>query len=199
MMFDVMRIISALDKAKSPAFEPVLRRIVPSTEQVHAARRASVRRVASEWIEGHPNAAEEEISGLAEALWSTGWREERLVALNLIESDIGVVAGLDFDALRRLALEVDNWELIDRLGRIGGRLLQMKPRLLARVEAYAGSDNPLIRRLGIVTLIEGADDLTWQGALMAMIDRLKADEDPQVQKAVERARRILRHRGARIV
>jgi len=69
---------------------------------------------------------------------------------------------------------------------------------LPRVEAFAGSDNPLLRRFGVVTLVEGADDLTWQGAMVAMIDRLKGDPDEQVQKAVERARRFLRRRGAKI-
>ena len=57
---------------------------------------------------------------------------------------------------------------------------------------------PLIRRLGVTTLVEGADDLTWQGALVAMIDRLKDDPDEQVQKAVGRARRFLRQRGAKV-
>jgi len=197
-MFDVMHIISALDKAKEPAYEKRLRRVVPSSQHVHAVRRPAIREITESWLEGHADVAESEITGLAEALWSTGWREERLVALNLIASDVGVVSSLDFDFLRRLALDVDNWELIDQIGRIGGRLLQMRPRLLPRVEAFAASDNPLVRRLGVTTLVEGADDLTWQGALVAMVDRLKDDPDEQVRRAVGRARRFLRQRGAKV-
>jgi 3-methyladenine DNA glycosylase AlkD len=197
-MFDVMRVISALEKAKQPAFEKRLRRAVPSSQHLHAVRRPALREIVASWLEDHPDISESDITGLAEALWSTGWREERLIALNLINSDVGVISSLDFDFLRRLALDVDNWELIDQIGRIGGRLLQMRPRLLPRVEAFAASDNPLVRRLGVVTLLEGADDLTWQGALVAMIDRLKGDPDGQVRKAVERGRRFLRRRGAKI-
>jgi 3-methyladenine DNA glycosylase AlkD len=198
LMFDVMRIISVLDKSKEPGYEKRLRLVVPSSQSAHAVRKPAIRAIAADWIESHADAPEAEITGLAEALWSTGWREERIVALSLIASDAGVVSGLDFDFLRRLALDVDNWELIDNVGRLGGRLLQMRPRLLPRVEAFVASDNPLLRRLAVVTLIEGADDLTWQGALTAMIERLKDDPDELVRKAVARARRFLRQRGAKV-
>src|SRR5438874_978730 len=174
-IFEVMGIIGALEKEKEPAYEPAMRRVVPSGQMAHAVRVPKVRRIAQAWLDEHPDAPFAFVVNLAEALWATGWREERLVAIYLIGLDSSYVASTDLDLLRRWAGEVDNWELIDHLAEVSGRLLQMRPRLLPRVEALATSSNPLLRRLGLVTLIEGAPDLTWQGALKAMLDRLQAD------------------------
>ena len=48
---------------------------------------------------------------------------------------IGSRKGTLQEDFRRWAAEVDNWELIDHLAEVSGRLLQMRPRLLPRVEA----------------------------------------------------------------
>ena len=76
---------------------------------------------------------------------------------------------------------------------VTGRMLVLRPELIADVEAMGGSDHPWQRRLAIVTLIEATkDDIRWHPNLEAMAQRLAGDKGPTMRKAVAWARKVLK-------
>ncbi len=197
LMNEVMRVVKLLDAAKDPEYLQGLRRSVPSRYPAHGTRLPEVRRLARQWLKDHRGIFAGELFFYAEALWGTTWREERLFAIELIKSHKDAREQVDLDLLRRWASEADNWELIDQMAEISGRLLQVQPRLLGRIEAMAGHINPWLRRFALVTLIVAGRDDAWVGALNRMTERLSHDGDSYVKKAVTWGRDRLKKAAAR--
>jgi 3-methyladenine DNA glycosylase AlkD len=135
---------------------------------------------------------------VCEGLWATGWREERIVAITLMGR-----AGLesaDWDRLVAWSGDVDNWELVDHLADVTGRMLITNPALLSAAEALTTSENPWQRRLGIVTMIVAfSKGAILRQELTAAAERLQKDPHPLVRRAVVWARDRLRkdHRDGR--
>jgi 3-methyladenine DNA glycosylase AlkD len=184
--------MAMLEARKDPGYEAGMRRTVPSDQPAHAVRVPEVRRLAREWLRSHPDLSLEQLFWLCEALWQTGWREERLLSLDLIKQHPDAIYEVDFEWTRRWSAEVDNWEVIDHMSEISGRLLQMQPRLLNRVEQLIYSDSPWQRRFALVTLIMAARDFAWRPALERMAERMAKDPHPSVRRAVVWARRELK-------
>ena len=197
-MMEVMKLISALDKAKDPSYEAAMRRAVPSKQPAHATRVPEMRKIAAEWVKGHRRVQPDAVLYICESLWATGWREERLLAIELLRRHEDAFDALDWEVLRTWSAEVDNWELIDAISDLSGRLLQRQPRLLGRLESLASSDNPWQRRFALVTLIVAGRDFNWRRALSSMTERLSHDWDDNVRKAVTWARRELKKNEASV-
>ena len=166
-----------------------MRRTVPSDQAAHATRVPDIRRTALEWLREHRHVTPAELFDLCDGLWQTGWREERLVAIGLIAGSKGALAAVDWDRLERWSQDIDNWEQVDHLAEITGRLVIADRRLLPRVKGLEASDNPWQRRLALVTLIvafmKGA---VFKEELAAMADRLRTDKHALVRRAVTWAR-----------
>ena len=194
----VSRIANALEAAKDPDYEEGLRRTVPSAQPIHAARVPAVRRIARDWVREYQSAPTALAFDVCEVLWSTGWREERLVAIFIILFDRRLMDEIDWKQLERWAGEVDNWELVDQLAAISGRLLERNPRLLTPVRGLATRDNAWQRRFALVTLIVASRDEAWIPGLAGMIERLQHDTDPYVKKALTWARDTLKKRQEKL-
>jgi 3-methyladenine DNA glycosylase AlkD len=148
-----------------------------------------IRKVASEWRRGHKGIDVDGTFELCDALWTTGWREERLVAIDLVHATKAAREAIDWSRLERWSSDIDNWEQVDHLADVTGRLLIADRTLLARTKALELSDNPWQRRLGLVTLIvafmKGA---AFRDELTAMAERRSKDSDKLVRRAVVWAR-----------
>jgi len=83
------------------------------------------------------------------------------------------------------------------MAQISGRMLEVQPRLLGRVESLANNINPWLRRFALVTLIVAARDDAWLGALSRLSERLSHDYDPYVKKAAALAKDRLKKAAAR--
>lgn len=197
LLAELMAIISALEARKDPSYEASMRRLVPSSQKAHPTRVPEIRKVGSEWLKDHRNVLSDDLFALCDALWSTGWREERLVAIQLIGRSPAAMDAIEWEHLRDWSGDIDNWEHIDHLGDVTGRLLQMQPRLIGRIEQLATSYNHWQRRLALVTLIVAGRDFAWEAALLRMAERLKNDDEPAVRKAVTWARREITQREAK--
>ena len=186
---EVAAITAALIARRDPAYEWGMRRTVPSQQPAHATRVPDIRKVASEWRRAHRGVAPEDVLTLCDALWAAGWREERIVAISLIAGSKPVLAAVGWDQLEAWSADVDNWEHVDHLADVTGRLLIANPALLARVEPLETSDNPWQRRLALVTLIVAfMKGGVFRDQLTSMGDRLQKDKHPLVRKAVVWAR-----------
>jgi 3-methyladenine DNA glycosylase AlkD len=192
-----MAIINALEARKDPAYEASMRRLIPSSQKAHPTPLPEVRKVVAEWHKSHRDVLVDDLFSLCEALWSTAWREERIVAIHLIGGSEQAMDSVEWEMLRNWSADVDNWEHIDHLGDVTGRMLQMQPRLIGRIEQLAGAYNHWQRRLAMVTLIVAGRDFAWEAALLRMAERLKNDDEPAVRKAVTWARREIKQREAK--
>jgi 3-methyladenine DNA glycosylase AlkD len=170
-----------------------MRRTVPSQQPAHATRVPDIRKVTSEWRRAHRGVAPDEVLALCDALWATGWREERIVAISLIAGSRPVLSATSWDQLEAWSRDIDNWEHVDHLADVTGRLLIADLSLLPRVKALEVSENPWQRRLALVTLIVAfmkggvlRDELSLMG------DRLQKAKHPLVRRAVVWARDRLR-------
>jgi 3-methyladenine DNA glycosylase AlkD len=185
----VAAITAALAARRDPGYEWGMRRTVPSQQPAHATRVPDIRKVASKWRREHRGIDAAEVLELCDALWATGWREERVVAIALMAGSKQALDAVSWDQLEAWSRDIDNWEHVDHLADVTGRLLIADRSLLPRLTALEGSGNPWQRRLALVTLIVAF----MKGAILgdelsAMADRLQKDSHPLVRRAVVWAR-----------
>jgi 3-methyladenine DNA glycosylase AlkD len=186
---EVAGITAALAARRDPSYEWGMRRTVPSQQPAHATRVPDIRKTGSEWRKAHKGIDVAETFALCDALWDTGWREERLVAIDLIRVAKAARETVGWERLERWSEDIDNWEQVDHLADLTGRLLIADRSLLAQTKALESSENPWQRRLALVTLIvafmKGA---VFREELAAMAERRAKDAHPLVRRAVVWAR-----------
>jgi 3-methyladenine DNA glycosylase AlkD len=152
-----------------------------------------IRKVASEWRRTHRGIEPADVLALCDALWKTGWREERIVAIALIAASKPMLTAVTCDQLEAWSADIDNWEHVDHLADVTGHLLIADRMLLSRAKTLETSDNPWQRRLGLVTLIVAfMKGGVFRDELSAMADRLQKDKHPLVRRAIVWARDRLR-------
>jgi 3-methyladenine DNA glycosylase AlkD len=186
---EVAAITDALDARRDPSYEWGMRRTVPSSLPAHATRVPDIRKTASEWRRAHRDASPDEVLRLCDALWAAGWREERIVAIALVEGSKSMLRAVDWERLERWSADLENWEHVDWLAGITGRLLIADLSLLPRVKAWEASENPWQRRLALVTLIVAfMKGGVFRDELQEMAGRRRKDTHPLVRRAVVWAR-----------
>ena len=171
-----------------------MRRTVPSSQPAHATRVPDIRATAAEWRKTHRDADNDELLRLADALWATGWREERIVAITLLGRARPALTAETWPRFVAWSADIDNWEHVDHLGDLTGRMLIAEPQMLPAVEALAVSESGWQRRLSIVTLIVAFQKAgeAWRGPLESMVERLRSDKHPLVKRAIVWAKDRLR-------
>ena len=190
---EAAEITASLVARADPSYEWGMRRTVPSEQPAHATRVPEVRKVAAAWSREHRGAPAPDVLAVCEALWASGWREERIAAIQLLGRR-PAFGQVEWGRIERWSREIDNWEHVDNLADVTGRLLQRRPDLLGEVGRIAASDHPWQRRLALVTLIVAARDGRWEPELTVLTERLTGDKHPLVRKAVVWAHRELRQR-----
>jgi 3-methyladenine DNA glycosylase AlkD len=187
--FESAAITAALQARRDPAYEWGMRRTVPSQLPAHATRVPDIRKTASEWRKAHRDVPSGEVLALCEALWATGWREERIVAIALIEGSKEVLRAAGWEQMERWSEDLENWEHVDWLAGITGRMLIADRTLLAQTKALESSENPWQRRLALVTLIVAfMKGGVFREELSGMAERRQKDPHPLVRRAVVWAR-----------
>jgi 3-methyladenine DNA glycosylase AlkD len=186
---EVAAITDALEARRDPSYEWGMRRTVPSSLPAHATRVPDIRKRASEWRRAHRDVSPDEVLRLCDALWAAGWREERIVAIALVEGSKAMLRAVDWERLERWSADLENWEHVDWLAGVTGRIVIADPSLLPRVMALESSENPWQRRLALVTLIVAfMKGGVLREELEAMADRRQKDPHPLVRRAVVWAR-----------
>ena len=187
---EVAAMTAALEARCDPAYEWGMRRTVPSQLPAHATRVPDIRKVVLEWRRAHKGVEPAEVLALCDALWATGWREERIVAIALIEGSKELLRAVEWAAqVERWSRDLENWEHVDWLAGVTGWLLIADRTLLAKTKALELSENPWQRRLGLVTLIVAfMKGGVLREELAEMAERRAKDPHPLVRRAVVWAR-----------
>jgi 3-methyladenine DNA glycosylase AlkD len=186
---EVRAITEALAARRDPTYELGMRRTVPSEQPAHATRLPDIRKTTTEWRKAHKGVQPDELFALCDALWATGWREERIAAINLAGGTKAGHEAVEWQRLERWSADIDNWEHVDNLADVTGHMLIVDLSLLPRAVGLTLSDNPWRRRLGLVTLIVAfMKGGVFRGELSHMADQLQKDPHPLVRRAVVWAR-----------
>ena len=186
---EVAAITATLVARRDPAYEWGMRRTVPSEQPARATRVPDIRKTASEWRRIHRDSDPGDVLALCDVLWSTRYREERIVAICLVEGTKAIMNAVTWDHLEAWSRDIDNWEHVDHLAGVTGQLLIADPSFITPVHALEASDNPWQRRLALVTLIVAfmKGDI-YRDQLASIADRLQKDPHPIVRRAVVWAR-----------
>ena len=195
VLMEMTLLMAHLEAESDPDYAATLRRSARSSLATHGTPVAAVHQLARDWFDTRSDVPVEVLFDACEMLWATGWREERIVAVDLHRWSRPAIAAADWSRVERWSRDVDGWELADHLARLTGPLLLAAPRRhFPAVRLLATSDRPWQRRLALVTLIAASRDAAWLPELEAMIERLDQDPAPPVRSAVRRARRLLARR-----
>ncbi|MFQ5614890.1 MAG: DNA alkylation repair protein [Anaerolineales bacterium] len=165
----------------------------PTALKVYGVRVPVLRKIARDWYRGHKLITDQELLALMEALWTGESREERAIALHLLEHferRISLLTQAHFDRWRRT---LDNWEMTDGLGWVLGLWQQTEPdtRLDYLWELIADED-VWSRRLALVAAVRinrGKAGFTIPDLTLQLVDRVKEERHPMITKVVSWALR----------
>ena len=157
----------------------------------------AIRRVVRDWLTMHRDFPVEYVLTVAELLWATNVRENRLAAIALIHRNQAARDVVEFKSWEKWARETDSTEVADYLAGMMGRLLEINPRLHAAVRGWMNSEYTLQRRLAVMTLLVASRDPNWEPGLAQLVERLESDDDPVVRPAVRLAQEKLAKAKAR--
>ncbi|MCF3639906.1 DNA alkylation repair protein [Rhizobium sp. TRM95111] len=129
--------------------------------------------------------------GRAAALWATGVREARLLALYTLDPQ-----RLTLAEARRLAADFNSWEIVD-----GAADIFVAAGLLALVEDFAADEREFVRRAAFAMIAGAAVHLKSESdatliAWLGVIERHAADPRNFVKKAVNWALRSISKRSS---
>jgi len=170
--------------------------VVPTQLTIYGVRVPQLRQIARDWQRTHKQITRTDHLALVEALWEGQSREERLLAVYLLERYHRWIPELnwaDFDRWRR---RVDNWEVGDGLA-----MWVLGPWLLADPQGRLDHLRQLIpdpelwsRRLALVATVpvnRSGPGFAVPELTLELVGRVRAERDPMITKAVSWALRGL--------
>ncbi|HUW94931.1 MAG TPA: DNA alkylation repair protein [Anaerolineae bacterium] len=190
------KLLREIEARADPHYEQVVQKSVPSSLRVYGLRVWEIRQIIRAWRREHRDVSLGDLLPLVQQLWKGESREERMVALELLQHYPHVIPLLTWEQLARWRQDIDNWELTDVLGReVLGPWVAAEPDgrerhlwdLLREQDVWS-------RRLGLVGRIgqnrahPRADSSTLT---LAMVDEVKHERDARITKAVSWALRDL--------
>ncbi|MEQ9426921.1 MAG: DNA alkylation repair protein [Cyclobacteriaceae bacterium] len=161
------------DEAKKSAAK-----FVPTANKIYGVRLPGINALAKKYKEhGFP---------LIEALWQSGWYEERLLVAKLLTSNCRNDPERTLELLKRFKDDIDNWAVCDTLCSEGIRPLIKKhgDEVQSLAEEFLKSDKMWVRRMGIVMLIHFAKIPEKKAKVRQLVAPLAADHEHYIKKAI---------------
>jgi 3-methyladenine DNA glycosylase AlkD len=143
-----------------------------------------VNKISREYFSLIEHETKSRIWSLCEALWKSGYLEESFVACNWSYYIHDRYDPDDFAVFELwLRKYVDNWASCDTLcNHTIGQFMEMYPEFVAKLKAFATSENRWVRRAAAVTLIIPARKGKFLDDILEIADLLLRDTDDLVQK-----------------
>ena len=189
-------LLQEIEAQADPHYEAVIRRSIPSSLEVHGLRVFEIRKIVRAWRREHKDADLDDLLALVEALWAGPSREERMVALELLQHYPQSILQLTWTHFDNWRGDLDNWELTDVLGLgvLGVWVAADQDHRAQRLWDLIADEDVWSRRLGLVGGIALHRALqTVESAKLAlqMVDQVKEDRHPVITKAVSWTLRAL--------
>lgn len=190
------QLLAQLEQQIDPEYQAGVSMAVPTGLKVYGVRVPRLRDIARDWQQAHKQVPREDLLALFETLWAGESREERILALALLQRVPRHIPHLTWAQFDRWRRDLDNWELTDGLGVkiLGGWVLSDPEARLGHLEALIADEEVWSRRLALVATVwlnRGRKDASFPDFTLALVDRVKAERHPMITKAVSWALREL--------
>lgn len=167
---------------------------VPTSLKVYGVRVPQLRQIARDWQRAHKGMTCEDLMALVEALWGGESREERMLALYLLQRYKRWIPDLTWAHFERWRRGLDNWEMTDGLGvrTLGPWLLAEPEARLDHLWGLIADEDLWSRRLALVATVwlnRGYGGLSFPDLTLGLIDRVKEERHPMIAKAISWALR----------
>jgi 3-methyladenine DNA glycosylase AlkD len=187
------RISEALRQISSTPVDPAP--IIRTSLPFYGVSVGDLRKIANGWHRHHPEAAPLEVAALADALWTTGVREEMVVAALLHGHDPDTRSTLHLRRADRWLRTVDNWETSDAMAAwlMAPAVADDPHRRYPMLETLAGRRNPWARRAGLVACIGTGRTpaaAEWWPRVAGVILRVASDKEAAIPKAISWVLRV---------
>jgi len=189
-------LLNQIRQNADPEFQETTSRVIPSGLKAYGLRVPVLRGIAGAWQRAHEGVAREDLFALVEAMWDGESREERLVALELLQHYRRWIPDLTWAHFERWRRDLDNWETTDGLG-----MAILGPWVLADPDARGDNLWDLIadedvwsRRLAVVSTVglnRARKDVSFPALTLELIDQVKEERHPMITKAVSWALRVM--------
>jgi 3-methyladenine DNA glycosylase AlkD len=198
---------SLLDQIKrhaDPQHQAGMRTTAPTELKVYGVRVPHLRKIARAWQRAHKQTAREDLVALVEALWDGESREERMLAIHLLEYYRHWVPELTRAHFERWRGGLDNWEIADGLGwTLAFWLLGDPDTRLDPLWALITDEDVWSRRVALVATIpinRGGTGFTIPDLTLQLVDRVKEERHPMITKAVSWVlREMIKHHREQVV
>lgn len=152
--------------------------------KLYGIKTAVVSRIAKDHFADIKGLGKNEILGLCEELWQSGFMEESFIACDWSYRVRGQYEPKDFKVFEKWVSDyVGNWASCDSLcNHTIGTFMEMYPQYLADLKIWAKSKNRWARRAAAVTLIIPAKSGKFLEDIFEIADILLLDDDDLVQK-----------------
>jgi len=109
-------LLDQINEYADPEYARVISRTIPSKLEVYGLRVLELREIVRAWRRAHKDVVAEDLLALAEALWDGQSREERMLALELLQHYAQYIPDLTWSTFEHWRRDLDNWELTRLLG-----------------------------------------------------------------------------------
>lgn len=151
---------------------------------LHGVKSGPVAAICREYLKEVKLLPKQEIFGLCEELFQTGYFEESIIACNWAYSQSKQFKASDFNTFKRwIDTYISNWATCDTFcNHTIGAFIEMYPAYLHHLKQFTKSPNRWIRRAAAVSLIIPARKGMYLHDILEIADLLLTDRDDLVQK-----------------
>lgn len=160
------------------------RRFFKEEIRIHGVKSGPVSSICKDYLKLVKENSKEEIFGLCEELFKTGYFEESIIACNWAESQSKLFTPSDFAVFRRwIDTYINNWATCDVFcNHTMGNFIEMYPAFLPQLKQFTKSTNRWMRRAAAVSLIVPARKGIFLQDILEIAELLLTDSDDLVQK-----------------
>jgi len=152
--------------------------------RLYGLKSADVDEIGKKFYKKIPERVKDEIFGLCEELWKSGYLEESIISCQWAFNMRRYFKPEDLSTYERwIDNYVTNWASCDTFcNHTVGTLLEMYPEQVSELKNWAKSENRWMRRASAVSFIIPARKGLFHGAIFEIADILLQDEDDMVRK-----------------
>jgi 3-methyladenine DNA glycosylase AlkD len=198
MVIDVkaerQHLLGQIEQYVDPEYQAGMSKAVPTGLKMYGVKVPRLREISRDWQRAHKKIAREDLVALVETLWDGESREERVLALELLQRYKRWLPDLAWAHFERWRRGLDNWEVTDVLGVriLGPWVLEDPDGRLDHLWALIADEDVWSRRLAVVATVwlnRGRKDASFPAFTLELIDRVKEERHPMITKAVSWALR----------
>ncbi|MGQ0737818.1 MAG: DNA alkylation repair protein [Bacteroidota bacterium] len=179
MSKQLKEIQQALQHKSDPKLIEFVKRVAPGTEKVYGVKTPYLNELAARY--------KSYSFSLAEELWASGFMEERIIAIKILEKTGKTDPVRLLKLFQQFLKGIDSWAVCDGLGMqfLSGIRKTHADKIFALAQKYNRSKNFWQRRLSLVMVEWYTRMKEYHPEIRRLVKNLEADEEYYVKKAVD--------------